>query len=273
MTWNPKRVWCFCLWNDSFRIPLLNCIFLWWPHAPRGGFNSQISAPGPCPADLGGGIHIPWNLRLIWLGRILKIFFVPTIPWAGTASSGPDCSKPHPSILVSHFFSQVFKMLCLLPKKFPVLLNNFQIGRGEEKNQNGLPREAVGQPRCAWPGWWRQLFWPWGVSDLEKCRLCPSTIPKALLEHGWRRERDECHLLRLLSAFLAAFLSAFTFHFNLFNSSTPSAALLCSWFEAAPVNLGEFSFPWWQETLKFIIFPPEFYEFTLDTNRDSDFKR
>lgn len=93
----------------------------------------------------------------------------------------------------------------MLLKKSPVSLNNFQLGCTEETDKNDLPRAAVGQPRCVWPGCLRQFFWLWGVNDLEKSRLCPSTIPKALLEQGWRRERDECHLLRSDSSQLSFF--------------------------------------------------------------------
>lgn len=43
-------------------------------------------------------------------------------------------------------------LLCLLPKKFPLSLNNSPMGCGEERNEKELPRGAVGLPRCVCPG-------------------------------------------------------------------------------------------------------------------------
>jgi len=35
---------------------------------------------------------------MVWVGRDLKDHLVPTsLPWAGTSSSRPGCSKPHPN--------------------------------------------------------------------------------------------------------------------------------------------------------------------------------
>ena len=36
--------------------------------------------------------------RIVWVGRDLKDHLVPTpSPWAGTPSTRPGCSKPHPA--------------------------------------------------------------------------------------------------------------------------------------------------------------------------------
>ena len=36
------------------------------------------------------------NHRMIWVGRDLKGHLIPNcLPWAGTPSTRPDCSKPH----------------------------------------------------------------------------------------------------------------------------------------------------------------------------------
>jgi len=35
---------------------------------------------------------------MVWVGRDLKDHLVPTpLPWAGTPSTRPGCSKPHPT--------------------------------------------------------------------------------------------------------------------------------------------------------------------------------
>lgn len=93
-----------------------------------------------------------------------------------------------------------------------------------------VPEKLWGSPAVSGQAVWDNHFGP-GVSVTLTSAdfvLAPSQgAPGA----GLGRERDECHLLRLLSALLAALLSAFTLHFNLFNSSTGLAALLSSWFE------------------------------------------
>jgi len=38
------------------------------------------------------------NKRMVWVGRDLKDCLVPTpLPWAGTSSTRPRCSKHHPT--------------------------------------------------------------------------------------------------------------------------------------------------------------------------------
>jgi len=40
---------------------------------------------------------------MVWIGRDLKYHLVPNpLPWAGTSSTRPGCSKPHPPGL-EHF--------------------------------------------------------------------------------------------------------------------------------------------------------------------------
>ena len=34
---------------------------------------------------------------MVWVGRDFKDYFIPILPWAGTYSTRPGCSKPHPT--------------------------------------------------------------------------------------------------------------------------------------------------------------------------------
>lgn len=86
-----KATWCsfFCHLNvglDSF-------VF-----RSSGNICAIVRAPSE-----GCGV-CSWSHRTIWVGRDFKDHLVPALmPWAGTSSSRPSCSKLHPTCPLEHF--------------------------------------------------------------------------------------------------------------------------------------------------------------------------